>query len=199
MTPISWPVTCPRACASSPLPCIAGFVFPGDHVDLIYTHDVERVVSTQAANGSALPVTQKETSTVSETLLTNVKVLAVDQRSSNAGAVDKNGALLIPRSTSLMVSQVDAQRVRLAQKTGSLSMVLRAMADRESADALILTQKSDISQGKTADVETQDAVRVLRGAPKGFSETSNSATSTLRAAPPISGAAPALNPASVAP
>ena len=123
---------------------IAGFVFPGDHVDILLTHDVDKWVSDGASGQSR--ASHKEKEPVTETLLTNVKVLAVDQRSSNAGAVDREGKLLIPRSVSLMVSQADAQRLRLGQKVGTLTMALRALADRESSDPLTLTSQHDISQ-----------------------------------------------------
>lgn len=106
---------------------VAGFVFPGDAVDVIFTHDVDKWVdapenSPRSASGSGLSWSsssgtgpEKIKQTITETLLTNVKVLAVDQRSSSAGATNEKGELKIPRSASLMVSQSDAQRVLLAK------------------------------------------------------------------------------------
>jgi pilus assembly protein CpaB len=124
---------------------LAGFVFPGDHVDVILTHDVDKWVMDPVLNGAPKPP-RREKVAVTETILTNVKVMAVDQRSSNAGATDKDGKFIIPRSVSLMVSQDDAQRLRLGQKLGTLTLALRALADRESADPLTLTARKDISQ-----------------------------------------------------
>ena len=124
---------------------LAGFVFPGDRVDILLTHDVEKWVNDPIVGGQPKPP-RKEKEPVTETLLTNVTVLAVDQRSSNAGSLDRDGKLLIPRSVSLMVSQTDAQRLRLGQKVGTLTMALRALADRESSDPLTLTGPNDISQ-----------------------------------------------------
>ena len=171
---------------------VAGFVFPGDHVDLIYTHDVDKWEYAPSAPGSIDAVNgtgstaQKAKQTITETLLTNVKVLAIDQRASGAGATDKDGNLLIPRSASLMVSQADAQRVRLAQKTGSLSMVLRALVDKESADPLVLTGPKDVSQSKDGGDDvgpTSDSgVKIVRGAPRPDKETESSGTSVSRGA-----------------
>lgn len=141
---------------------VAGFIFPGDHVDVVYNHEIERLQAQDAGSAMFGGVPQQEKVRVTETLLTNVKVLAIDQRASNVGATDKNGNLLIPRSASLMVSQADAQRILLAQRSGTLSLVLRALADKESSDPMIVTESKDISQVQQA---TQDGVKVSRGAP----------------------------------
>ncbi|MDX2096099.1 MAG: Flp pilus assembly protein CpaB [Alphaproteobacteria bacterium] len=180
---------------------VAGFVFPGDHVDLIYTHEVDAWDYAPAAAVGAPSTAQKVKQTVTETLLTNVKVLAIDQRSSSAGAVDKNGSLVIPRTASLMVSQADAQRVRLASKTGVVSLALRALADKESSDTLLLTGPRDVSQAATDDgapAALEGGVKIVRGAPTGQKEEAASAT-VARGAPTGSAAANAdvVNPALV--
>lgn len=175
---------------------VAGFVYPGDHVDLIYTHDIDKWEYAPGATADAsnqAPVPQKATQTVSETLLTNVKVLAIDQRSSSTGAVDKNGNLVIPRSASLMVSQADAQRVRLASKTGTVSLALRALADKESSDPLLLTKPSDVSQSSSASDDAlpigDGGVKIVRGAPGTQKESGTTALS--RGAPAASDMLPA--------
>jgi hypothetical protein len=98
--------------------------------------------------------------------LTNVTVVAVDQRSSAEGATDKEGKLVTPRSVSLMVSPTDAQRIRLGARKGVLTLALRALADRESADPLIITGISDISQyqdDSVAPTTGAGGVLVIRG------------------------------------
>jgi pilus assembly protein CpaB len=172
---------------------IAGFVFPGDHVDIIYTHDVQKWETPPPSGGDNAPrVATKVKATVTETLLTNVKVLAVDQRASGEGATDKNGKLVIPRSASLMVSQADAQRVRLAQKTGTVGLVLRALADKEEVDPLLVTTGQDVTQ--TPDVAgdaggTGSSIKILRGAPRTEKETQAQATAIARGASTSSGTA----------
>lgn len=156
---------------------LAGFIFPGDHVDVMYTHDVAKWVTPPPSvfvgdRSSASLQPEKVNIRVTETLLTNVKVLAIDQRASNAGATDQNGKLVIPRSASLMVSLEDAQRLRLGQKVGSLSLALRSLEDKESVDPLVLTRPNDISQTKQADLDldgsnmSDDSIRIVRGAPQ---------------------------------
>ncbi|MFZ4541665.1 MAG: Flp pilus assembly protein CpaB [Rickettsiales bacterium] len=193
---------------------VAGFIFPGDHVDLVYTHDVDKWEYTPAQpsqNGdTAAPSAQKTKVTVTETVLTNVKVLAVDQRSSSIGAVDNNGNLVVPHSASLMVSQSDAQRVRLAQKTGTLSLVLRALADRESADPLVLTTRTDVSQSPdigSADTggQSEVGIKIVRGAPVSDKEvqssnsTNKKPTTVTRGVVPSTALVPSAAPVTTAP
>lgn len=156
---------------------LAGFVFPGDRVDVLLTHNIERtkIVKTSSAKTDPRGVTSQETAVnetpvqepVTETLINNVMVLAVDQRSSSAGAVDKEGKLMIPRSVSLMVTPQDAQRIRLGQSMGTITLSLRSLEDRESADPATLTQSSDVSQyrEKAAEMGAGSAdVKVYEGA-----------------------------------
>jgi Flp pilus assembly protein CpaB len=53
-----------------------------------------------------------------------------------------------PETVSLMVSQEDAQRLRLGETKGRLSLTLRGIKDRDGVDPLLLTMTKDISQYK---------------------------------------------------
>jgi pilus assembly protein CpaB len=181
---------------------VAGFVFPGDFVDVIFTHDVEKWVDTPDSGGRTAAAgytnqSQKVSDTIAETLLTNVKVLAIDQRPSNAGATNEKGGLVIPRSASLMVSPADAQRVRLAGKKGSLSLTLRSLADKESVDAPILTESKDISMEKESISATagSSSVKIVRGAPQeGVSTTDITSPIPMISATPPQSAGKAVAP-----
>lgn len=171
---------------------VAGFVFPGDFIDIMLTHEVRKWVSVPATALGEAPTLAEETRKITETLLTNVKVLAVDQRASGASAVDKEGNLIIPRSVSLMVSPADAQRLRLGQQTGTLTLSLRALADRESADPLIVTGITDISQLPESEISGgSSGVMVVRGTASEASGSFGGATSGA--------AAGAVTPGPVAP
>ena len=142
---------------------LAGFLFPGDHIDILLTHDVPKWVV--SPNGGQ---PQEDKDSVTETLLTNVTVLAVDQRSTAAGATDKDGKLVSPHSVSLMASPTDVQRLVLGARKGTLSLSLRALADRESADPLIITGIKDISQyeepaAALPGANNNDGVVIVRG------------------------------------
>lgn len=149
---------------------VAGFVFPGDFVDVMMTHNITEYVTPPGEEDL-----QQQSDTVTETLITNVKVLAVDQRASGTNATDANGNLLIPRTVSLMVAPSDAQRLRLAQQKGTLTLVLRALADRESADPLISTTDKDISAFPSLDAGAgmvSGNVVVVRGTARGEQKAS---------------------------
>lgn len=154
---------------------VAGFVFPGDHVDLIFTHDIQRWESAPSADGSGAGTAQQVKETVTETLLTNVKILAVDQHSSTSDVTDKNGKLIVPKSASVMVTQEDAQRVRLAQKTGTVGLILRSLADRGKYDAKLLTGSRDISLSEDGEdaLSSPDFIKVIRGAPGSGTENAD--------------------------
>jgi pilus assembly protein CpaB len=148
---------------------VGGFVFPGDFIDVMMTHQVKNM-GISPTSGEP----REETDEITETVLTNVKVLAVDQRASGTSAVDKNGNLIVPRSVSLMVSPTDGQRLRLAQQKGTLTLALRGIADRESADPLTVTSEADISQHSEISsngVAGRSGVIVVRGVTVGDEKT----------------------------
>ena len=91
-----------------------GFILPNDHVDVIHTYRDEQA----AKAGVADPM-------VSETLLHNIRVLAIGQniqdRNNERVAVGPNATLeLTPRQVETIV---------LAQRIGQLSLSLRSMTD----------------------------------------------------------------------
>lgn len=133
---------------------VSGFVFPGDRVDVMVTHKVPKA-------GEVKKNVAPEIETVVETLLSNVKVLAVDQRSTGgAVAKDKKG---LPSSISLEVSLEEAQRLRLAQETGYVSLVLRSLVDKDVVDDSLITHVEDISGNDDAEEEAKSSVMIVRG------------------------------------
>lgn len=147
---------------------IAGFAFPGDRVDVLYTHEVEKP-KPQAqpnADGSTPTYTAPEKQRVTEILVSNVKVLAVDQRSTSAAA-DK---LVVPTTVSIEVAAADAQKIRLGEREGSLALALRSLKDEKKVDSYTPTLPSDITAVKfeqdqqAADVgKLQRPIIVVRG------------------------------------
>jgi pilus assembly protein CpaB len=99
----------------SALTGVAGFVFPGDRVDLMLTQSVA------GDTGPALKV--------SETIMRNLRVLATDQRAKSA--TDKNGNTVV-RKFKLITFEVTpsiAEKITVAQSIGTLSLSLRSIAD----------------------------------------------------------------------
>lgn len=94
---------------------VAGFVFPGDHVDLVLTQTVQ-------GGGDGPPLK------VSETIVRNVRVLATDQRFSDK---DEDGKTIIKTvaNVTMEVTPRIAEKIAVAQSVGTLSLSLRSIAD----------------------------------------------------------------------
>src|SRR5437763_6678973 len=94
---------------------VAGFVFPGDHVDMVLTQQVEG-----GGDGPALKV--------SETIIRNLRVLATDQRLSEKDDDGKTQVRTFSNVT-LEVTPRIAEKIAVAQSLGTLSLSLRSIAD----------------------------------------------------------------------
>lgn len=88
---------------------VAGFIFPGDRVDVILTQEV-------TGDGPSLRT--------SETIVRNLRVLAVDQRMDDTSTEAKVG-----RTATLEVTPKLAEKIAVAETIGSLSLSLRSIAD----------------------------------------------------------------------
>ncbi|WP_157216213.1 Flp pilus assembly protein CpaB [Flavisphingomonas formosensis] len=94
---------------------VAGFVFPGDRVDLVLTQDV-----TGGGDGPPLKV--------SETVIRNLRVLATDQRTTKEDAEGKTDVKTFSTVT-LEATPKIAEKIAVAQTIGQLSLSLRSIAD----------------------------------------------------------------------
>lgn len=86
----------------------AGFIFPGDRVDLILTHAVTIGADKERA---------------SETFVEDVRVLAVDQRLENP----ENKAILA-KTVTLEVTPKQAEAINVAKDLGKINLSLRSLA-----------------------------------------------------------------------
>ena len=91
-----------------------GCILPGDRVD---------VVETVGQQGG----TDGPTTNVSRTILTNVKVLAIDQT-----VQDKEGeAVVVGKTATLELEPAQVELVTAAEASGTLSLSLRSIADTD--------------------------------------------------------------------
>lgn len=118
---------------------LAGFVFPGDRVDVILTHEVTPEGAKNTRN-SRYRIEKEE---ISEVLISNVKVMAVDQKA----AVSTEGEIKVPKTVSIAVTPEDAQKLALGVQTGEVSLALRSINDKESFENIAVTRKTDLTQG----------------------------------------------------
>ena len=85
----------------------AGFIFPGDKVDLLLTHSVDNL--------------DGKKSFASETFIEDVRVLAIDQQVSNP-----EKKTLVPKTVTLEVTPKQAEKILVAQELGKISLILRS-------------------------------------------------------------------------
>ena len=101
---------------------VAGFVLPGDHVDVLLTRQQER------ANG------------MNDVVIQNARVLAVDQLADDAA--DRP---TVVKAVTVEVDTVGAQKIALAASLGNLSLMLRR-AGEQVMDATRRITTSDLTE-----------------------------------------------------
>jgi pilus assembly protein CpaB len=84
-----------------------GFILPGDRVDVL----------------STISPTNEKTDTITNILIEDVRVLAIDQE-----ADESTGGAIVAKAATLEVKPDDAQKIALASTIGSLSLSLRNTA-----------------------------------------------------------------------
>jgi len=121
---------------------VAGFVFPGDHIDLVLTQQVD-------GGGDGPPLK------VSETIIRNLRVLATDQRISDKDDEGKTQVRVFANVT-LEVTPKIAEKIAVAQSLGSLSLSLRSIADNTSeVERAIASGDIKVPAGTSPDQEKQ--------------------------------------------
>lgn len=131
---------------------ISGLVFPGDKVDVVLTHTVEAEQSTTGTKRRA-----------SETVLHDIRVLALDQRTD-----DQDGKRIVAKTATVEVTPEQAEKISLAMQLGNLSLVLRPLAredDEKEDKRLPVTVDSEVSAivGAPRRATKKETVKVVRG------------------------------------
>lgn len=120
-----------------------GFIAPGDYVDVLLSiaHEIKVVGPDGKAEDTegmaiTLPDGDSMVKYTTETVMRNVRVLAIDQslaRDEDAGPAD------VGKTATVEVSPHDAEKLLTAGQLGSLTLVLRSLvvdkADQDEADA----------------------------------------------------------------
>lgn len=110
---------------------IAGLIFPGDRVDILLTHAIETGGGQDAENEGSEP-------RASETILKNVRILALDQK-----VDDQNEEPRLAKTATLEVLPKQAEILAVARELGSLSLSLRSLA-KDDDEMERLVQGEDI-------------------------------------------------------
>ncbi|HQS70470.1 MAG: Flp pilus assembly protein CpaB [Novosphingobium sp. 28-62-57] len=97
---------------------VAGFVFPGDHIDLVLTQTVKGDGDSRALKAS-------------ETIMKNLRVLATDQSTEQVMVEGKTQVRAFSTVT-LEVTPKIAEKIAVAQTIGTISLSLRSLADNSA-------------------------------------------------------------------
>ncbi len=125
---------------------VGGFVFPGDRVDMLLTQSV-------GGDDGALKAT--------ETILRNLRVLATDQSTESTTTQDGKTVVRAFRTVTMEVTPRIAEKISVAQTIGTLSLVLRSIADNTSElERAVAAGEVDLPAGASR----EDEERLLRQA-----------------------------------
>jgi pilus assembly protein CpaB len=152
----------------------SGFVLPGDRVDVILILDTSK-------GGAPMPGGGRY---VAETVLQNVRVLAVDQilasaqapkpKGKKAAAKPKKGEdvaedkgpatiAMVGKTIAVEVSSEQAEQVLIAAKVGSLALALRSLAQGTEDEPRGVPYATDLTTSKALQAAHGGAPRVIRG------------------------------------
>jgi len=133
---------------------ISGFVFPGDRVDLLLTHSIPGAKGTAPRRAT-------------ETVLSDIRVLAVDQRTG-----DTETKAELAKTATLEVTPTQAEIIAVAIEMGRLSLSLRSLAqtggsEKTARERRKYTWDTDasrlISRKPHRPESAESTVRVFRG------------------------------------
>lgn len=117
---------------------VGGFMEPGDYVDVILTYKENIKVKDDPVAQTLVDMNLDKYAT--ETILQNVRVLAVDQMAKRA----EEEKIKVGKTVTLAVSVKDAERLALAQEMGELMLALRGVGD----NALVEKQWPTVSDAR---------------------------------------------------
>jgi pilus assembly protein CpaB len=138
----------------------AGLIWPGDHVDLILTEQID---------DPNVPIGKRF---AGETVLKDVRVIAIDQQLVQGGNAGGPGAESAgSRTVTLEVTPEDAERVAVATRLGKLALAVRPVdaAARAVTTGHDVTWSGDVSSAlsqirRTGDTAVTPTLHVYSGA-----------------------------------
>jgi pilus assembly protein CpaB len=124
---------------------VAGFVLPGDRVDVLMTRQLEKTTATN------------------DVVLQNARVLAIDQV-----ADERTDKPAVVKAVTLEVDITGAQRISLASQVGNLSLALRKAGESDPMNTRLVTLADLINtkQADASDAGTHSTVSVIRASTK---------------------------------
>jgi pilus assembly protein CpaB len=139
---------------------VSGLIWPGDYVDVVLTQVIDKLELDKA------DLAHRADRTLSETVLRNVRIVAIDKEIVQGGPTDKAASptdkaaapKVVPVSLQLTPEQV--KKITVAQHLGKLSLAIRAAVDQQDTADTGTMLSTDVSP----EIARQSAtVKVYRG------------------------------------
>lgn len=125
---------------------VAGFIGPGDFVDVILTYkETFRTKDDDPRIQQMMELNLDKMAT--ETILQNVKVLAVDQHAQRP----EDEEIKVGKTVTLALNVQDAERIALASQLGELTLILRGVGD----DTLVSKDWKTISDARLTTISDE--------------------------------------------
>ena len=159
----------------------AGFILPGDYVDVILTHDIRRDAPRNQTENAVIG--GNVVRYTSETILADVRVLAIDQEFN-----DIEGEATVVKTVTLEVTPEQAEAVAVANMMGQISLALRSLAvdtlgDRKGAFTSDLHISPTLS--RTFGEEAEEAEEEPEAAPEPKAVVVEKEVPEIVTAPPL--------------
>ena len=139
-----------------PVTGVAGLIWPGDHVDVILTQELDQ------GNGQGRQVT-------SESVLRNVRVIAVDQDIAQGAPSAGNATGHLASTVTIQATTDQAEKLAVAARLGHLSLAVRSLVeDTSSSGEMNGVTGTDVSlararAGARLGPATGSSVEVIQG------------------------------------
>lgn len=136
----------------TPASGVAGFVFPGDYVDLLVTFTLRD--PKQGSNDNS----DTRDHRTSETVLTDIRVLALDQK-----ADDQNKEVSVAKTATLEVTPKQAEIIAVVGDIGKVSLSLRSLGSDEGEAAAAESADGKLSYTFDSDATHLTAPPIFAG------------------------------------
>jgi pilus assembly protein CpaB len=117
---------------------VSGLIWPGDYVDVVLTQ-------VDKADLDKADLAHRANRTLSETVLHNVRIVAIDQEIVQGGPTDKATAPKVVRTVSLQLAPEQVKKITVAQHLGKLSLAIRAVVDQQETEDTTTIFSCDVS------------------------------------------------------
>ena len=111
---------------------VSGLIWPGDYVDVVLTQVVDEGRRSRIAP-------------LSETVLHNVRIIAIDQEIVQGGPANNATAGKVAQTVSLQLAPEQVKKITVAKQLGKLSLAVRSAVDQQDTGDTDTTVSCDVS------------------------------------------------------